>query len=186
MSATLRSRSFRIRLGDAFLPKSFGGQMMSEHLLALLWIIDLDALHAFARPVEKERGRRLAYALLHVTNFHIERSRGSEAERLRVVRDDAYQEPAALPEIDRPERTALHHFLVGDAPCDRAVLDDLDETNRVLCRQLGLEVKFDSFVPVGPEDMTGQLAVGRHAQEGAVGEKRATGFQTFPPPGVGQ
>src|SRR2546422_10733286 len=42
--------------GNFFLPKPFGGPMVLKHLLLLARVVQLDLLHAFAHPVEKESG----------------------------------------------------------------------------------------------------------------------------------
>src|SRR2546427_5560547 len=49
---------FRSGNGNFFLPKPFGGPMVLKHLLLLARVVQLDLLHAFAHPVEKESGDR--------------------------------------------------------------------------------------------------------------------------------
>src|SRR5262249_19142276 len=52
----------RVGLGDPLLPEPLRAQVMLQDFLSLSRVIELDTLHAFARPVEEEPGGGFADA----------------------------------------------------------------------------------------------------------------------------
>src|SRR5262249_14292920 len=136
----LGRRLLRVGPGDALLPELLRAPVMFQDFPALGFVHESDALHALARPVEKESGRGLADAVPVRTDFDVKRLRGSEAEGLLVVGDGADQEPATLPELQAAQRARFRPVLVSDLALHPPVPDDLQKADRVLGRQSRLEV----------------------------------------------
>src|SRR6516164_6701464 len=186
MGWTSSARLLGIRPGDALFPESLREAVIGEDLVAQSGILDLDPSYALARPVEKELSRGLADALLRIPDFHIEGRCRGEPERLCVFGDGADEEPAALLETDRAERARFEDIVERDTPLNLAVLDDLDDANRVLGRELGLEFELDRCASGRLEHVARQLASCRDAEERAIGHERPAASQAVLPAVVSQ
>src|SRR5205814_9654453 len=68
----------RICLGDALFPESFRLQVVLQDFFSLRRIVELDALHAFASPVEEEFGGGLADAVVGGANLDKKGGGGGE------------------------------------------------------------------------------------------------------------
>jgi len=73
--------SFVVRLSNLFLPKPFRGSVVLEYLFSLARIVELDLVHAFSHPVEKEPGRSLADSTR--CRFNLEQPKTANSEFCR-------------------------------------------------------------------------------------------------------
>src|SRR2546426_3312864 len=82
--------SFVICLGHLFLPKPFRCSMVLEYLFLLTRIVELDLIHAFAHPVEKEPGRSFADSTRRRANLDVKGTCRGKTECVGHVRDCSY------------------------------------------------------------------------------------------------
>src|SRR5688572_22653054 len=93
--------SFGIRLGHLTLPKPLRRSMVLEDLFPFTRVVELDLVHAFVHPVQKEPGRSLADATRRRADLDVEGACRGKTECAGHIRDGSYQEPAARLEFDR-------------------------------------------------------------------------------------
>src|SRR5437867_1022411 len=129
--------SFVIRLSHLFLPIPFRCPMVLEHFFLLPRIVELDLVHAFMHPIEKEPGRSFADPTRCRTHLDVEGTRRGKTECAGHVGDCSYQKPATRLELDRAQGARPLPVCVRNRAQHVSILNDLqrrDGVTRIQCR----------------------------------------------------
>ena len=129
-----------IRFIDQILPKIAGLAMISNHFRPGVGVVDLQAFRPFDNPVKEILGTLLTDPRL-ITNLHIIRRRKRSAKGLRVIRDNANQQPATFVERHRRQLAVSFGPFIESRFMDRfSILDNFQIFNF-----LGLFLNYEDF-----------------------------------------